>query len=134
MRYFWTFLIIAWALIPLLYALYYLGFMVTRATASSFRADLSLPTRWDGHTTGTSGFMRRNFAIFKKYSALSVEVEINSGLLNFEVRAPDGSILSPATGSCGRNASVLIDVSRLRRCSVTLRMDHFNGKFRIALQ
>lgn len=133
MRYFCIFLITAWILIPLFYALYYFGFMITRVTASSFHAYFSLPSRWEGHTTGTSGFMRRNFAVFKKYSALSVEVEVNSGSLNFEVRAPDGSILSPATGSCGRNASALINVSRLRRCSVTLRMDHFNGKFRIAL-
>ena len=134
MRYLWIVLAASCALILLFYALYYFGFAVTQAGIKCFGATLSLPIRWEGTVAGMSGFMRRNFAIFRKYSALSVEIETNSGLLDFEVKAPDGSTLSPASGAYGRDGSFLIDVSQFRRCSVTLRMDHFNGKFRIALQ
>lgn len=64
---FWKLLIIACILVPSVYALYYFGFLVTRVTASWFRADLSPPARWEGQHAGTSGFIRRNFATFKKY-------------------------------------------------------------------
>lgn len=81
-----------------------------------------------------AGFMRRNFVIFKQFSALAVEIETAFGALEFEVKAPDGTLLSPASIFYGRDASVRIDVSQLRRCTVTLRMDHFSGTFHIALQ
>ena len=51
-----------------------------------------------------------------------------------EVKGPDGSALSPASGSYEQDASLLFDVGRFKCCTVTLRMDHFSGKFRIALQ
>ena len=134
MKYLWTFLIIACILLPLLYVLYYFGILVTRATASLFHAGLSLPTRWEGRTLGTSGLMRRNFAVFKRHQHLSIETETDSGSIECEVRGPDGSLLSPASGSFGRDASYLIDVNQYRRCAVTLKMDQFNGRFRITLQ
>ena len=130
----WTVLILACVLPPLFYALYYFGFLVTRATASWFRADLSLPARWEGSTLGTTGLMRRNFAVFRRYQQLSIETETNSGSIECEVRAPDGSILPPVSGSYGRNASFLIDVSQYRRCAVTLKMEQFSGRYRITLQ
>lgn len=126
--------IVLLCLIPLFYALYYFGIMGTRVTANWFLADLSLPTRWEGKSAGTTGLMRRNFAVFKKYSVLAVEYETTSGSIQVEVHSPDGSILSPASGSYGRDGSIRIDVSRLKRCSVTLRMEQFYGSFRIALQ
>lgn len=132
-----------WKIIPIVavilvligYLLYYFGIGFTsRAYVSVFRADYSVPTRWEGKFLDTTGCMRRNFVVFKKYSTLLVEVETTSGTLNFEVKGPDGSILSPASGIYGPNTSALIDVSRSKRCSVTLKMDHFNGTFHIALQ
>jgi len=134
MKYLWIFLFFACIPVPLLYTLYYFGILIIKATATWFSAGLSLPTCWEGYSTETSGFMRRNFAVFKKYHTLTIEVETNSGTLDCVVKGPDGSILSPASGSYGRDASVFIDVSRLKRCFVTLQMNHFNGKFRIALQ
>lgn len=133
-KYLWTFLIVACILPPLFYALYYFGFLVTRATVSRIRADLSLPTRWEGSTLGTTGMMRRNFVVFKQYQQLSIETETNSGAIECEVRGPDGSFLSPASGSYGRGASFLVDVSQYRRCAVTLKMEQFAGHFRITLQ
>lgn len=130
----WTALTIACILAPLFYALYYFGILGTRVTASWFRADISLPTRWEGSHAGTSGYMRRRFAVFKKYRQLSVETETNSGTIECEVNGPDGSTLSPVSGSYGRNASYLVDVSRYKHCTVTLRMKQFNGQFRITLQ
>lgn len=127
-------LIVLAIVLPLIGALYYFGIAVTRFGADWFRADVSLPTRWDGQRDGSIGFLRRNFVIFKKYSVLAIDIETNSGALDFEVKGPDGSILSPASGVYGRDASVLVDVSRFKRCSVTLRMDHFHGKFHISLQ
>lgn len=121
-------------LVPLFYALYYFGILVTRAGASWFRADISLPARWEGKHAGSSGFMRRNFVVFKRYSTLFVEAETASGALNFEVKAPDGSLLSPASGAYGRDVRVLFDVGQFRRCSVTLQMKQFHGHFRITLQ
>lgn len=134
MRFFWTFLAVACGLIPLFYSLYYFGFAVTQAGIKCFGATYSLPLHWKGKITEMSGFMRRNFVIFKKYNTLVIEIETYSGSLDFEVKAPDGFILSPASGTYGRNASVLIDVSEFKRCSVTLSMSHFNGIFRVALQ
>ena len=134
MKYLWTFLIIACVLPPLFYALYYFGFLVTRATASWLRADLSLPARWEGSTLGTTGLMRRNFAVFRRYQYLSIETETDSGSIECEVMGPDGSLLSPASGSYGRDASFLIDVSQFRRCSVTLKLEQFNGRYRVTLQ
>lgn len=131
---FWKLLILACVLTPLIYALYYFGFLITRAGVSWFRADLSLPTRWEGSTGGTTGFMRRNFAVFRKYRKLSIKTETNSGAIECEVRGPDGSPLSPASGFYGRDASFLIDVSAYKRCTVTLRMEQFHGRFCITLQ
>lgn len=126
--------IAAAVLILLGYLLYYFGFFTVHGTIALFRAERSLPTRWQGKYTDTSGSLRRNFVVFKKYSTLSVEVETTSGTLSAEVKAPDGSILSPASGDYGRDASFVIDVKRLKRCSATLQMDHFSGQFHIALQ
>ena len=134
MKYLWTFLIIACVLLPLFYFLYYFGILVTRATASMFRTELSLPTRWEGNTAGTTGLMRRNFAVFQRYQHLSIETETNSGTIKCEVRGPDGSPLSPVSGTYGRDASFLIDVSQYRRCAVTIKMEQFAGHFRITLQ
>lgn len=134
MKYLWRALIIACILLPLIYALNYFGILVTRVTASWFRADLSLPTRWEGRTLGTTGLIRRNFFVFKQYQQLSVETETDSGAVECEVRGPDSSLLSPVSGTYGRNASLLIDVSRYRRCAVTLKMERFSGRFRITLQ
>ena len=133
-KYLWTVLVLACVLVPLIYALYYYGILITRVTASWFRADFSFPTRWEGSILGTTGFMRRNFAVFRRYQYLSVETETNSGAIECEVRGPDGSILSPSSGSYGRDASYLIDVSQYRRCSVMLKMEQFAGHFRITLQ
>lgn len=127
-------LILAVILIPLCYALYCFGLLTSHATFAVFRASCSLPTRWEGKIADTTGFMRRNFVVFPKYSALSVDVETTSGTLEFEVRGPDGVLLSPVSGHYGRDASLLIDVSQVRRCSVSLRMDRFHGMFRVALQ
>lgn len=121
-------------LLLLFYVLHYFGIAVTRAGFSWFRADLSLPTRWTGTFNGSSGLLCRNFVVFKRYSALRVEVETQSGALEVEVNAPDGSPLSPASGVYGRDASLLFDLSGLRRCSVTLRMERFHGTFRVQLQ
>lgn len=126
--------IVLLCMIPLFYALYYFGILVSRVTASWFLASLSLPTRWEGKSAGTSGLMRRNFAVFQKYSALAVEYETTSGSILAEVRGPDGAVLSPVSGVYGRDTSVLIDVGGLKRCSVTLKMEHFKGQFHIALQ
>lgn len=133
-KYFWTVLAIACILIPLLYVLYYFGILVTRATTSWLRAELSLPTRWEGSTLGTTGFMRRNFAVFRRCQYLFVETETNSGTIECEARRPDGSLLSPVSGSYGRDASFRIDVSQYRRFAVTLKMKQFNGRFRVTLQ
>lgn len=127
-------LILAVTLIFLCCILYYFGFFVTQAGFSIFRASYSLPARWEGKISETTGFMRRNFVIFRKYSALSFETETASGSIELELREPGGSLLSPASGTYGRDSSILFDVSQLKRCSVTLRMDHFSGTFRIALQ
>lgn len=121
-------------LILVSYLLYYFGFFTTHATIALFRAELSLPTRWQGNYTDTSGSLRRNFVIFKKYSALSVEVKTTSGALNVEVKAPDGSILPPVSGAYETNSPVFFDISRFKRCSVLLQMDHFHGQFHITLQ
>ena len=134
MKYLWTVLVIACILLPLIYGLYYFGILVTRVTASWLRADLSLPTRWEGSTLGTTGLMRRNFAVFRQYRQLSIETEANSGSIECAVRGPDGSLLSPVSGSFGRDTSCLIDVSQYRRCTVTLKMEQFNGRFCITLQ
>lgn len=131
---FWNLLVIICILVPVIYALYYFGFLVTRAGASWFRADISLPIRWEGKTAGTTGFQRRNFAVFRGYSVLAVEVETDSGALEFEVKTPDGSILSPASGVYGRDARVLFDVGQYRHCAVMLNMVQFSGHFRITLQ
>lgn len=117
-----TLLTLACILLPLFYALYYFGILVTKAGISLFRADISLPARWEGNTTETTGFMRRNFAVFKKRRQLSIETETNSGAIECEVKGPDGSTLPPVSGTYGRDASFLIDVSPYRRCTVTLRM------------
>ena len=127
-------LIVAVIVISLVWILYYLGFFVTKAGIFIFIASRSLPTRWEGRTSDASGYMRRNFVVSKRYSALCVEIETASGSMGFEVKAPDGSRLSPASGAYGRDRSILIDVSRLKRCLVTLQMDHFSGTFHIALQ
>lgn len=127
-------LILLLILIPLIGALHYFGIAVTRVCFGWFTVSFSLPTRWEGKFQGTSGFFRRNFMVFRKYSALTVKIDTYSGTLDFEAKAPDGSMLSPASGVYGRDASILIDVSHLKRCSVALRMDHFSGQFRIALQ
>ena len=134
MKYLWTVLVIACILPPLFYILYYFGFLVTRATVSRIRAELSLPARWEGSTLGTTGFMRRNFAVFRRYRQLSIETETNSGAIECEVKGPDGSLLSPVSGSYGRDTSFLIDVSQYRRCTVTLKMEQFNGRYRVTLQ
>ena len=91
-------LILAVILIPLCYALYYFGLLTSHATFAVFRASCSLPTRWEGKIADTTGFMRRNFVVFPKYSALSVDVETTSGTMEFEVRGPDGVLLSPVSG------------------------------------
>lgn len=127
-------LIMAVIFIPLALILYYLGFGVTKAGVFILNASYSLPTRWEGRLSDASGHIRRNFVIFKKCSALRVEIETVSGSLELEVRAPDGSPLVPASGIHGQNASVLLDVGHLNRCSAALRMDHFSGSFRITLQ
>lgn len=127
-------LIMLLILLPLMGALWYFGIATTRFRGGWFQAEISLPTRWEGKHEGGVGFIRRNFVIFKGYSALAVQTETYSGTLDVVVKGPDGSTLSPSSGVYGRDTSVLIDVSRFKRCSVTLRMDHFNGNFRIALQ
>ena len=127
--------VIAVILVLLGCLLYYFGIGFTsRACVSVFRANYSVPTRWEGKFLDTTGYVRRNFVIFKKYSKLLVEVETTSGTLDFKAKGPDGSILSPSSGVYGWNTSVLIDVSQIKRCSVMLKMDHFNGNFHIALQ
>lgn len=127
-------LILTFIFVPLVLILYYFGFGVTRAGVFILNASYSLPTRWEGKLSNASGYLRRNFAVFQKYSTLSVEAETASGALDIQVKAPDGSVLSPVSGAYGRDAGLLFDVSRLRRCSVALHMDHFSGNFRIALQ
>lgn len=127
-------LILAVIFIPLVLILYYFGFGVTRAGVFILNASYSLPTRWEGKLSGASGYLRRDFVVFKKYPTLSVEAETACGALEVQVKAPDGSVLSPASGAYGRDAGLLFDVSRLRRCSVALHMDHFSGNFRITLQ
>ena len=134
MKYLWAALTIACILLPLFYVLNYFGILVTRATASWLRAELSLPTRWEGSTLGTTGFLRRNFAVFQRYQHLSIETETSSGSIECEVKGADGSLLPPVSGSYGRDASFLIDVGRHRRCAVTLKMEQFAGHFRITLQ
>lgn len=126
--------ILAVIFIPLLYLLNYFGFLVTHANIAAFRADFSFPTRWEGKFVDTSGYMQRNFVVFRKYNTLAVEIESTSGTLEFEIKGPDGSILSPASGTYGSDSSALIDVRRFRRCSAALRMEHFCGKFHISLQ
>ena len=113
-------------LVPIIYGLYYFGFLVTRAGASWLRTDVSLSTRWEGKTLGTTGF--------RSYSVLAVEVETDSGTLEFEVKAPDGSTLSPASGVYGRDARILFDVGPYKRCAVMLNMAQFSGHYRITLQ
>ena len=127
-------LILTFIFVPLVLILYYFGFGVTRAGVFILNASYSLPTRWEGKLSDASGYLRRNFVVFQKYSTLSVEAETASGALDIQVKAPDGSVLSPVSGAYGRDAGLLFDVSRLRRCSVALYMDHFSGNFRIALQ
>lgn len=128
-------LIITAILVPLCYLLYYFGIGFTsKACIGVFRAELSLPARWEGKFQDTTGCMRRSFVVFKKYQSLVIEIETHSGALDVEVKGPDGSILSPASGVYGQNASFLIDVRRFKRCSTTLQMDHFSGQFHIALQ
>lgn len=127
-------LILAVIFIPLVLILYYFGFGVTKAGIFILNASYSLPTRWEGKFSDAGGFMRRNFVIFKRYSALAVGIETASGSIEVEIMAPDGSRLSPVSGSYGQDAGLLFDVSRLKHCSVSLRMDHFSGSFRIALQ
>lgn len=134
MKSLWTILVIACILLPLLYVLNYYGILITRVTASWFRGDVSLPTRWEGNMLGTTGFMRRNFAVFKRCQQLSIETETNSGSIECTVNGPDGSLLSPVSGTYGRDASFLIDVSQYKRCAVTLNMKQFDGRFRITLQ
>lgn len=96
--------------------------------------EFSFPTRWESQLQGTSGLLRRNFVIFKKYSKLLIEIETNSGAIDFEIKGSDGSTLSPSSGAYGRDISVLINVSRFKRCSAALRLQNFNGKFHIVLQ
>ena len=114
--------------------LFYFGIATTKIGFGWLMADFSFPTRWEGCFHGSSGLMRRNFVVFKKYSALSIEIETASGSIDFDVKGPDGSSLSPASAVYGRDASVLIDVSRLKRCTVALNMRQFDGRFRITLQ
>lgn len=113
--------------------LYYFGIATTRVGCGCF-VDFSFPTRWEGQFQGTSGLLRRNFVVFKKYTKLLIEIETNSGTIDFDVKGSDNSTLSPASGVYGRDISVLVDVSHFKRCSVALRMQHFNGRFHIALQ
>ena len=131
---FWKLLIAVCILLPLFYTLYYFGILVTSATASWFRVGISLPARWEGTSAGTSGFMRRNFVVFKKHQQLSIKIETDSGALAFEVKAPDGSTLSPVSSTSGRSALALIDVRQCKRCTITLNMKQFHGKFHINLQ
>lgn len=130
----YTILILLLIFLPLIGILCYFGIITTRVGSGWLIADFSFPTRWEGRLQSFSGLFRRNFVIFQKYSTLAVEIETTSGTLDFEVTAPDGSALSPTSGVYGRDASILIDVSRLKRCSVTLRADHFDGQFHIGLQ
>ena len=116
------------------FTLYYFGIIVTRVKSGWFCADISLPTRWAGSFAGTSGFMRRNFAISKKYRQLSIEIDTNSGIIEFEVKGTNASTLSPISGAYGQGSQVLINVNGLKSCSVALRMDHFNGSFCITLK
>lgn len=130
---FYIVLILLLSFLLLMSGLYYLGIAITRIGCGCF-FDFSFPSRWEGRLQGTSGLMRRNFVIFKNYSKLLIEIETNSGTIDFDVRGSDGSSLPPASAAYGRDLSVLIDVSRFKRCSVALRMQHFNGEFHIALQ
>lgn len=129
-----TFLIAAVVLIPVFYALWYFGIAVTRAGFSWFHAGYSLPARWEGTLSDASGLMGRNFVVFRKYSALSIEIETNSGAMQFQVKTSDGRVLSPASGSYGADARVLFDLSAVRRCRVQLQAAGFSGAFRITLQ
>lgn len=115
-------------------ALSYFGIAVTRIGFGWLIADFSFPSRWEGKLQGSSGLMRRNFVVFKKYSRLSIEIETASGSIDFEVKGSDGSPLPPSSGSYGRDADISIDVSAFKRCSVTLSMNQFNGRFCITLQ
>lgn len=130
----WKLLIIPCILVLVIYALYYFGILVIRTGASWFRADISLPTRWEGKSAGTTGFQQRNFVFFRSCSALSIDIETVSGTLEFEVKAPDGSPLSPASGVFGRDVRVLFDIEPYNRCTVALKMLQFNGHFRVTLQ
>lgn len=127
-------LILAVIFIPLILVLYYFGIGVTKAGIFIVNASYSLPARWEGKLSDASGYMRRNFVVFKKYSALSIAVETASGGLEFEVKGPDGTPLSPSSCIYGRDRSFLIDLSGVKRCAVNLRADHFSGTFRITLQ
>lgn len=126
-------LALAVILIPLFYALNYFGLLVVKAGVSLFGAHYSLPTRWEGKYSGTTGFMRRNFVVFRNYSALTIEAETITGALQFEVNTPDGTPLFSDSGSYTQNRSVPIDVGQFKHCSVTVRMERFNGQFRVAL-
>ena len=134
MDHFWKLLIIACILLPLVYALYYFGIIGTRVTASWFHSEISLPTRWEGSSAGTSGYMRRRFAKFRKYQQLSIETETSLGAIECEVNGSDGSALPPVSASYGQDVSSLVDVSQYKHCTVTLRMKQFHGRFRITLQ
>lgn len=134
MEIFWKLLLLACILLPVCYTLYYFGILGTRVTASWFLAGISLPTRWEGSTAGTSGFIRRRFAVFRKYRQLSVETETNSGAIECEVKGPDGSILTPVSGAYSLDAAYLLDISQYKYGTVTLRMKRFNGRFCITLQ
>lgn len=128
------FAIVFLLILLLVYVLYYVGIAVTRVGFGWFQADVRLPSRWTGTFNDSSGILRRNFVVFRRFRQLRVEVETVSGTLTFEIQAPDGSPLSPTSGVYGRDASLLFDLSGLRRCSVTLRMERFHGTFCVQLQ
>ena len=128
-------LLVAAAFLLLCCLLSYFGIGFTINSYSSvFCACRSFLTRGAGKFDDASGCSRRNFVVSKKNAALAVEVETASGTLDVEVKASNGSTLSPASGAYGQDSPVLIDVSRVNRCLVTLRMNHFSGKFHIELR
>ena len=127
----YTVLIVLLIVLPLFWALHYFGFLVTRMGVSILSVYTSLPTHWEGHFDSSTLFLRRNFVTWGKYQMLSIQSDAEVGTIEFEVKTPNGNILSPAYST---NDSTLFDVSGLKRCSVTLQMDHFRGSFFITLQ
>lgn len=66
-------LMLAVILVSLFYILNYFGFLVIKSGICLFSAHYSFPTRWEGKYSEMSGFLRRNFVVFKNYSVLSIE-------------------------------------------------------------